>query len=87
MSTAKPTVMLAVPAPSLFAAVASSLSDTPLHKALAEEEGVVLVEDVIASVLSDNALKADAIYPNAEGYRRMAESIYKTLKQSGFVSP
>lgn len=82
-----PSVMLAVPAPSLFAAVASSLSDAPLYKPLAEEEGVVLVEDVISSVLSDSALKADAIHPNAEGYRRMAEAIYEVLKQSGFVHP
>lgn len=81
-----PVVMLAVPAPSLLAAVASHLSDAPLYQALAKEEGVVLVEDVISRVLSDGALKADAIHPNAEGYRRMAERIYESLQQSGFVS-
>ncbi len=81
-----PAVMLAVPAPSLLAAVASHLSDAPLYEALSSEEGVALVEDVIARVLSDNALKADAIHPNAEGYRRMAEQIFASLQQSGFVS-
>jgi len=81
-----PAVMLAVPAPSLLAAVASQLSDAPLYQALASEEGVVLVEDVIARVLSDSALKADAIHPNAEGYRRMAEQIYASLQRSGLVA-
>jgi len=85
-ATGTPAAMLAVPAPSLLAAVASSLSDAPLYQALAEEEGVVLVGDVISTVLSDNALKADPIHPNAEGYRRMAEGIYKALQKSGFVS-
>ncbi len=81
-----PAVMLAVPAPSLLAAVASHLSDAPLYEALSSEEGVALVEDVISRVLSDGALKADAIHPNAEGYRRMAEQIFASLQQSGFVS-
>ncbi len=86
-STGIPVVMLAVPAPNLLAIAASNLSDAPLYKALASEEGVVLVEGVISSILSDNALKADAIHPNAEGYRRMADAIHKALQQSGFVSP
>jgi acyl-CoA thioesterase I len=85
-SNGTPVVLLAVPAPSLLAAVASQLSDSPLYKALAEEEGVVLLEDVISTVLSNNALKADPIHPNAEGYRRMAEAIHKALQRSGFVS-
>lgn len=80
-----PTVMLAVPAPSLLAAVASHLSDAPLYKALSVEEDVLLVEGVIASVLSDNALKADAIHPNAQGYRRMADDIFLALQNAGFV--
>jgi acyl-CoA thioesterase I len=66
--------------------VASQLSDAPLYQSLAEEEGVVLLEDVISTVLSDNALKADPIHPNAEGYRRMAEAIHQALQRSGFVS-
>jgi acyl-CoA thioesterase I len=85
-ATGTPTVLLAVPAPSLLAAVASQLSDAPLYQSLAEEEGVVLLEDVISTVLSDNALKADPIHPNAEGYRRMAEAIHQALQRSGFVS-
>jgi acyl-CoA thioesterase I len=85
-SNGTPVVLLAVPAPSLLAAVASQLSDAPLYQALAEEEGVVLLEDVISTVLSDNALKADPIHPNAEGYRRMAQDIYLALQASGFVA-
>jgi acyl-CoA thioesterase I len=82
-----PAVLLAVPAPSLLAVVASNLSDAPLYKDLAGEEGVVLVEDVIASVLSDEALKADPIHPNARGYGRMAEMIHQALHRVGFASP
>jgi len=86
-ATGVPVVMLAVPAPNLIAVVASNLSDAPLYEDLAGEEGVALVEDVIASVLSVEALKADPIHPNAEGYRRMAEMIHQALKKAGFVTP
>ena len=73
--------------PSLLAVVASKLSDAPLYEELARDEGVVLVESVISAVLSDHALKADAIHLNAEGYRRMAEAIHQVLRQKGFVAP
>lgn len=85
-SAGVPAVLLAVPAPSLLAVVASNLSDAPLYKDLADEEGVVLVDGVIASVLSDEALKADPIHPNAEGYRRLQEMIHQALQKVGYAS-
>jgi hypothetical protein len=41
-------VLMAVPALSLLAAVASHLSDAPLYEDLAKKEGVLLVTDVIS---------------------------------------
>lgn len=79
-------VLVAVPAPSLLGAVASRLTDAPLYKELAAEENVVLVETVIASVLSDKDLRADPIHPNAQGYRQMVGELYRSLQKSGIVA-
>jgi acyl-CoA thioesterase I len=79
-------VLMAVPELSLLAAVASRLSDAPLYADLAEEEGVVLVSDVISKVLSDKALKADAIHPNAQGYRQLAHDLHRQLQQRGLAA-
>lgn len=79
-------VLMAIPAPSLLAAVASTLQDAPLYEELAEEKGVPLIADIVSEVLSDNGLKADPIHPNARGYRLMAEAIHKELRSLGFVN-
>lgn len=72
-------VLMAVPAPSMLGALASNHSDAPLYAELAEEEGVPLVPDLISDVLSDADLRADAIHPNAAGYRVMAEALHQRL--------
>lgn len=77
--------LMAVPAPSLLGAVVSRLSDAPLYQALANEEGVVLVEGVISMVLSDEGLRADPIHPNAEGYRQMAQALHRRFQALGWV--
>lgn len=79
-------LLVAVPAPSLLAAVASRLSDAPLYQALAEEEGVGLVPDVLSEVLSDEALRADQIHPNAAGYRQLAEGLLGQMRTLGLIS-
>lgn len=79
-------LLLAVPAPSLLAAVASRLSDAPLYQALAKEEGVGLVPDVLSDVLSDEELRADQIHPNAAGYRQLAEGLYARMHALGLVA-
>ncbi len=79
-------VLVAVPAPSLLAAAASRLSDAPLYSELAQEEGVACVEAVLSEVLSDPALRADPIHPNAQGYRQLGEGIYQRLKTQGVVA-
>ncbi len=46
---------------------------------LAEETGVLLIEDVFTSVISDDALRADRIPPN----RVLAEGYLQALRASG----
>ncbi len=67
-------VLLGVPKPGLF------LSSYEVYEKIAEDTGVVFIDDLIPDVLGDNALKSDAVHPNSEGYRIMAETIYAELQ-------
>lgn len=77
-------VLVAVPEPSLLAAVASRLSDAELYQALADEESILLIQDVIAEILSDKTHRSDAVHPNAQGYRQMAQAMHGRLQSWGF---
>lgn len=57
-----------------------------IYETLATEEKLPLVANVFADVLSDPALKADAIHPNAHGYRRLAEGIATALRETGLLA-
>jgi len=78
-------VLVGVPEISFLGAVASRHSDSPIYAELAKEEGVLLIEEVFSRVLSDPALKADPIHPNAAGYRRLAEGIAAALARQGLL--
>ncbi|RIX46061.1 MAG: arylesterase [Rhodocyclales bacterium GT-UBC] len=78
-------VLVAVPAMSLQALVGHP-ADAPLYAALAEEERIPLVADVFAKVLGHAEWRADAIHPNAEGYRQMAAGIHARLQQLGLAA-
>lgn len=78
-----PVVLVAVPQFSPLGAVLGRLPDAPLYAELAREENVAVVPDVLSDVLSEDELKADAIHPNAAGYKRMAEGIADRLTRSG----
>jgi acyl-CoA thioesterase-1 len=69
-------LLFAVPEPSLGAAVGRP-SDHPLYAELGPD--VVLIADVVSEVLRDDALKADAIHPNAAGYAKLAEAAAQRL--------
>jgi lysophospholipase L1-like esterase len=73
-----PVVLLGVPEPRLF-----GLSPADLYAELAEQHTLVYEGEVLAEVESDHRLKSDAIHPNAEGYRRIARAVYRTLRDSG----
>jgi acyl-CoA hydrolase len=52
---------------------------------LAEEEGVLLIPDVFAEILSDTTLLADRIHPNSSGYEALNAGILKVLQKAGLV--
>ncbi len=79
-------VLVAVPGVSMFGAATGSLSDAPIYAELAHEERVLLIEDVFVDVLSDDALRADRIHPNAAGYREFANGVADALGRAGLVT-
>jgi acyl-CoA thioesterase I len=76
-----PVVLMGVPDPGL----PLFLSVADLYAELTEALGLVDVGEVIAEVLSRPSLKADAVHPNGEGYRRIAEAVYATLRDGGAI--
>lgn len=80
-------VLVAVPELSLLGVVARRPSDAPLYRELADTENVPLVESVFADVLARPELCADAIHPNADGYRVMADGIQRALIGAGIAAP
>ncbi len=50
---------------------------------LAEEMGIPIEKEILPRLEGDSALKSDQIHFNREGYRQMAESIYRLLVERG----
>ena len=67
-------ILIGVPKPGLF------LSSFEVYEKIAQDTGVVFIDDLIPDVLGDKALKSDTAHPNSEGYRVMAETIYAELQ-------
>ncbi len=72
-------VLLGVPKPTLL------LNTAALYGELAEEYGLVYLPDAIAEALSDPALKADQVHPNARGYAYIADQLLQLLRESGAI--
>lgn len=72
-------VLIAVPKPGLFSGNAA------FYQAIARENDLPLEGDILKDILFDNQFKADAIHPNAKGYRRMADAIAGLLRRAGAV--
>jgi len=71
-------VLLGVPEPALF-----GLESADAYYQVAETTGAPLEDEIIPEVLSDTDLKSDQIHPNAEGYRLIAEAVYRLLQREG----
>ncbi len=72
-----PVVLIGVPEKSLFS------SSAPIYEELATEFDLVFDGKLIASLQRSSSLKSDIVHFNEKGYRKMAESIYELLKDSG----
>jgi lysophospholipase L1-like esterase len=79
-------LLVAVPQPSVGAAVGLGLSDHPMYARLAGELHLPLHAQGWSRVLGDEKLKSDPIHANAAGYRAFAEGLVQTLRQAGLLS-
>lgn len=80
-----PVLLLAIPKFSPLGAAVGNLSDHPLYAEIAAQTDTPLIADVFAEVLEKNALKADQIHPNAEGYRLVEKNLRQALTKMGFL--
>ncbi len=77
-------VLVAVPRLSVLRATTGNLADAPLYAELAAEQDILLVEDLLSDILSEDELRADPIHPNAGGYRNLATGVADRLQEAGF---
>ncbi|MBW1939268.1 MAG: arylesterase [Deltaproteobacteria bacterium] len=60
-----------------------TLKTADFYNQIAEEMELPFEDGILEEILSNRDLKSDTIHPNREGYRLMAEAVYKLLKQTG----
>jgi acyl-CoA thioesterase I len=80
-------LLLAVPRPSVAAAITGSLSDHPMYAELADALHLPLQAHGWSAVLADESLRADQIHANARGYARMARNVHDTARAVGLLAP
>jgi acyl-CoA thioesterase I len=56
-----------------------------LYDEVADEEGILLEDDVLTHIELNRALKSDYVHPNAKGYEKMADAFMKILKDYRFI--
>jgi len=72
-----PVVLMGIPEKNLFSNSAS------FYQELAEEYQLVFDGELISDLQRSLTLKSDHVHFNKKGYRKMAESIYELLRESG----
>ncbi len=70
-------MLVGVPQPKLLL-----LSDAEVYAKIANEMNVPYVENALSEILSKNALKSDAVHPNAQGYQMLADAVEAVLLDS-----
>jgi acyl-CoA thioesterase I len=78
-------LLVAVPQPTIGAALGAGVSDHPLYARLADELKLPLHANGWAKVLGDETQRADQIHANAAGYRAFAEGLAATLRSTGHL--
>jgi lysophospholipase L1-like esterase len=73
-------VLIGVPRPAIF-----GLSSADIYAEVANEFGVPLLDEALPEILSENALKSDAIHPNGAGYAELADALAELLRETGAV--
>lgn len=73
-------LLIGVPQPGLF------LKSAAIYQQIAQEEGVLLEDKLLKSIISKRELKSDAVHPNANGYHQLAEGIANLLLQKKAIT-
>lgn len=81
-----PALMIAIPEYKPVSAAIGGLSDHEIYQRLSTETNTTLITDVFSEVLSDNALKADYVHPNAKGYAVVEKGIREALFELGLLT-
>lgn len=81
-AAAIPLVLLAVPTLGL-----SGFSDASLYGEFAKAANVAIASPGLGALLRDDALRADAIHLNGDGYRALATNVAGELRRLGYLSP
>jgi len=76
-----PLVLMAVPTFGI-----TGFADAPLFASFAEARKVPWLSPGLGKLLRDDALRADAIHLNADGYRALATNVAHELRRLGFLA-
>ena len=72
-------LLIGVPRPSIVPETAE------FYSVVAQEFKLPIEVNIVKTILTDRALKADPIHPNANGYTKFAEAIADLLKKTGAI--
>lgn len=61
------------------------LSPPEFYPRLAEDLRIPYEGGVLRSIVTSNELKSDEVHPNAQGYRKFAETLAELLRESGAI--
>lgn len=56
------------------------LKPPPFYREIAERFAIPYEDEIVSDLLGDRDFKSDTIHPNAAGYRRMAEAIFRLIE-------
>jgi acyl-CoA thioesterase-1 len=59
------------------------LSSAEFYNEVAQRTGVPYDAETLASILAKSDLKSDAVHPNTEGYRQIAQAVHALLRAEG----